>query len=173
MSRKKELKTVWIGEMAPTPLGPLWAAMSEEGLWAVEYGIPREDFEQRVLRRGQVRVVYDRERVDGALQQLSEFLEGKRRKFDLPIDWANMTDFQVRVRRAVMAIPYGDTSSYGEIAVKVGRPGGARAVGRVQATNPISFVIPCHRVIGADGSLHGYGGAGGLKTKAWLLELEK
>ena len=83
-----------------------------------------------------------------------------------------MTVFQIAVRQAVMALPYGETASYGEIAARVGNPRAARAVGAVQASNPISFVIPCHRVLGADGSLHGYGGFGGLKTKAWLLELE-
>jgi O-6-methylguanine DNA methyltransferase len=83
-----------------------------------------------------------------------------------------MTDFQIAVRKAVMALPYGSTASYGDIAAAVGNPRAARAMGGVQARNPISFVIPCHRVIGSDGSLHGYGGFGGVETKAWLLDLE-
>jgi methylated-DNA-[protein]-cysteine S-methyltransferase len=72
-----------------------------------------------------------------------------------------------------MGIHYGETSAYGEIAVAIGRPGTARAVGQANATNPIPFVIPCHRLVGADGSLRGYGGAGGIKTKRWLLEMER
>jgi O-6-methylguanine DNA methyltransferase len=70
-------------------------------------------------------------------------------------------------------IPYGQTSTYKKIAFQLKRPNASRAVGRVEATNPIPLVIPCHRVLGSDGSLHGYGGPGGIKLKAWLLELEK
>ncbi len=83
-----------------------------------------------------------------------------------------MTAFQQAVRKAVMAVGYGETASYGDIAAAVGNPRAARAVGGVQACNPISFIIPCHRIIGADGSLAGYGGFGGVETKRWLLELE-
>ena len=79
----------------------------------------------------------------------------------------------MKVRRAVMGIPYGETSTYGEIAVKIGKPGTARAVGGANAANPIPFVIPCHRLVGADGSLRGYGGVGVIRTKRWLLEMEK
>ena len=164
--------TVWIGETAPTPLGVLWIAMSENGLWASSYDISREQFIAEVLHRGSVNIVEDPEKVTAGLAQLSEFLEGKRRAFDLPIDWAGMTDFQVAVRQATMAIPFGETSTYGDVAASVGQPRAARAVGRVQATNPLTLVVPCHRVLGADGGLHGYGGSGGLKTKAWLLNLE-
>jgi len=173
MSSQQQPKTIWIGETAPTPLGPLWAAVSEKGLWAVSYDIPREQFEAAVLERGAAQIHYAPERTAAALQQLGEFLAGARKTFSLAVDWTGMTDFQIEVRRATMAIPYGEVSSYGEVAAQVGRPRAARAVGGVQASNPISFVIPCHRVLGADGSLHGYGGSGGLRTKAWLLELER
>ena len=71
-----------------------------------------------------------------------------------------------------MAIPYGETRTYGEIAAQIGTPNAPRAVGRANAANPMPLVIPCHRVIGTDGKLHGYGGAGGLKTKQWLLSME-
>jgi methylated-DNA-[protein]-cysteine S-methyltransferase len=74
--------------------------------------------------------------------------------------------------RAVHAIPYGRLSTYGEIAAQIGNPKSVRAVGRANATNPIPIVIPCHRVIGSDGKLHGYGAPGGLETKAWLLRME-
>jgi methylated-DNA-[protein]-cysteine S-methyltransferase len=164
--------TVWIGETAPTPLGVLWVAMSENGLWATSYDVSRQQFIAEVLQRGPVQIVEDNQKVAAGLTQLRQFLEGERAAFDLPIDWNGMTDFQVAVRRATMAIPFGDTSTYGDVAVSVGRPGAARAVGRVQATNPLPLVVPCHRVLGADGGLHGYGGSGGLKTKAWLLKLE-
>ena len=83
-----------------------------------------------------------------------------------------MTSFQLQVLHLTYHIPYGQTSTYKDIAIQVGKPNAARAVGRVEATNPIPLVIPCHRVLGSDGSLHGYGGPGGIKLKAWLLQLE-
>ena len=90
------------------------------------------------------------------------------------MDWSALgSDFQRSALRAVAAIPYGETRTYGEIAAQIGRPQAPRAVGRANATNPMPLVIPCHRVIGTDGKLHGYGGRGGLKTKQWLLDLEK
>ncbi len=84
-----------------------------------------------------------------------------------------MTPFQLQVLHLTTHIPYGQTSTYKDIAIQVGKPNAARAVGRVEATNPIPLVIPCHRVLGSDGSLHGYGGPGGIKLKAWLLQLEQ
>jgi methylated-DNA-[protein]-cysteine S-methyltransferase len=130
------------------------------------------EFVAEAGRRGPAKFVYDAERVAPILEQLAEFLGGKRQRFEVKVDWSGMTPFQIAVRKAVMAVPYGKTASYGDIAAAVGKPLAPRAVGGVQATNPISFIIPCHRIIGADGSLAGYGGFGGIKTKAWLLELE-
>jgi methylated-DNA-[protein]-cysteine S-methyltransferase len=101
--------------------------------------------------------------------QLNEYFAGVRRSFDLEIAPAG-TPFQQRVWRELTRIPWGETRSYRDIAVAVGRRGAARAVGMANNRNPLPIVIPCHRVIGADGSLTGY--AGGLQTKAWLLALE-
>jgi O-6-methylguanine DNA methyltransferase len=113
------------------------------------------------------------ERNPKALQPLKRALEryfrGELRSFDLPLA-PEGTPFQRRVWRALCRVPYGATVSYGELARRIGRPGASRAVGRANATNPISIVIPCHRVIGADGTLTGYGG--GLGRKQRLLELE-
>lgn len=153
-------------------LGLVWVAQSAAGLWALSYGIDEAEFRARILERGPAAPYPDEDACAEALQQVIDFLDGKRTDFDLPMDWRGMTDFQVAVRKAVMAVPYGQTASYGDIAAAVGKPLAARAVGGVQANNPVSFIIPCHRIIGADGSLHGYGGFGGLETKAWLLELE-
>ena len=172
MTTKKSLPTIWYGERPSERLGLLWAAVSERGVWSLSYGHDDADFRRHVLERGPVSLIYDERRVDPVLQQVDEFLRGRRRRFDLAIDWRGMTAFQIAVRRAVMALPYGATASYGDIAAVVGNPRAARAVGGVQAGNPISFLIPCHRVLAADGSLGGYGGFGGLETKAWLLELE-
>lgn len=173
MSQPKAVLTVYYAESASSRLAPLWAAITARGLWAASYGIDEEEFRAQILDRGRAVPVYAPEKVSSVLKQMEEFLARKRKRFDIKVDWRGMTPFQIAVRKAVMAVPYGKTASYGEIAAAVGKPQAQRAVGGVQATNPISFVIPCHRIIGSDGSLHGYGGFGGLKTKAWLLELEK
>lgn len=156
----------------PSPLGKLWAAVSDLGLWALDYGIPEYEFLAAARRRGPVNPVKDSSAVQIALQQGFEYLQGRRRTFDLPIDWTGMTPFQVDVRRAVMEVPYGKTATYGEIARQVCTIRASRAVGQANASNPILFVIPCHRIIGSDGSLTGFGGKGGTKTKARLLHME-
>ena len=102
-------------------------------------------------------------------KQLKEYFSGKRREFDLPLSFSG-TDFQKRVWGALLTIPYGETRSYGQIAAQIGNPKACRAVGMANNRNPISIICPCHRVIGADGSLVGYGG--GLKNKRLLLDLE-
>jgi methylated-DNA-[protein]-cysteine S-methyltransferase len=124
---------------------------------------------------------FDRERAAGlrkaetpliqkAAAQIKEYFEGKRRQFKLPLVMHG-TEFQLAVWRALQDIPYGETRSYKEIAVSIGRPRAVRAVGMANNRNPISIIVPCHRVIGHDGKLVGYGG--GLPLKQYLLELER
>jgi len=105
-----------------------------------------------------------------AAKQIVEFLEGKRREFDLEID-PRGTDFQLRVWKALCDIPYGETISYAELARRVGRPNAVRAVGSANGANPLSLVVPCHRVVNTGGKLGGYGG--GLDLKAKLLAMER
>ncbi len=107
---------------------------------------------------------------DSAYEQLTEYFNGKRREFDLPY-FTNGTAFQERVWRALTQIPYGQTISYKQLAATVGNEKACRAVGGANNKNPISIIIPCHRVVGARGDLVGYGG--GLDMKAVLLELER
>jgi len=183
------LEPAWIGVLESTPLGPVWVAVSERGLVAVEIG--EDDGGRRtddgwvaggrgseaivrvVRRLGFSQVIVDQERTGEARRQIAEYLQGERQVFDLPIDWSVLTHFQEQALRATYAIPYGQTTTYGEIARGLGKPRAARAIGRAEATNPMPLVIPCHRVLGADGGLHGYGAGKGLETKAWLLELER
>ncbi len=106
------------------------------------------------------------------LAHLREYFAGSRREFPLEIAWGALPPFQRVVLQAVAAIPYGETRAYGQIAAAIGRPKAARAVGRAVATNPMPIVVPCHRVVGSNGALHGYSGPGGLATKARLLALE-
>jgi methylated-DNA-[protein]-cysteine S-methyltransferase len=104
-----------------------------------------------------------------AVRQLGEYFTGSRREFDLPLRMQG-TEFQQRAWRSLMQIPYGKTRSYGEQAKSIGNPNASRAVGLANGRNPIAIVVPCHRVIGADGSLTGFGG--GLERKRWLLAHE-
>jgi methylated-DNA-[protein]-cysteine S-methyltransferase len=112
----------------------------------------------------------DQEAFSDAAEQLDAYFAGERTDFDVELDLRG-TEFQQRVWKALLTIPYGETRSYGEIAEQVGAPGAARAVGLANGRNPIAIIVPCHRVVGASGQLTGYGG--GLDRKLALLELEK
>ncbi len=163
---------LYIGQTGETRLGRFWLAASELGLVAVEWGQTRSEFEAYLTKRFKRTVEYAPGHVREAAKQLKEYLSGRRRVFTLVIDWTVLRQFQQSVLHATYEIPYGETRTYKEIAGQIGRPQAARAVGRAEATNPMPLVLPCHRVIGMDGKLHGYGMAEGLKTKAWLLKLE-
>jgi methylated-DNA-[protein]-cysteine S-methyltransferase len=104
-----------------------------------------------------------------AEKELTEYFAGKRKRFTVALDFAG-TAFQKRVWQALLEIPFGETRSYRDIAVKLGKPAATRAVGAANGRNPISIIAPCHRVVGANGALTGF--AGGLETKAKLLALE-
>jgi methylated-DNA-[protein]-cysteine S-methyltransferase len=103
------------------------------------------------------------------IQQLNEYFAGERTEFDLPLEMVG-TEFQKSVWQQLQKIPYGATTSYGTLALHLNNPTASRAIGSANGRNPISIIVPCHRVIGADGSLTGY--AGGLKRKRYLLDLE-
>ena len=105
-----------------------------------------------------------------AAAQLRDYFDGKRQHFDLPLDLSHGTAFQQSVWQALLAIPAGATTSYGQLSAGIGKPAAVRAVGAAVGRNPISVIVPCHRVLGSDGSLTGY--AGGLERKTALLELE-
>ena len=142
-----------------SPVGPLTVASSEKGLSSVHFGttVPPGGIVDESANRP-------------FLDQLSEYFQGRRTDFDLPLDF-NGTTFQIAVWRALLEIPYGQTRSYGDIARSIGKPGAARAVGMANHENPIAIVIPCHRVVGQNGSLTGY--AGGLDLKQRLLSIER
>ena len=135
--------------------------------------------EVRTCERGVVSVIFkdNKEGTDTSipphlkecLKQLDEYFKGKRKEFHLDIDWQG-TDFQKKVWMEVFKIPFGQTVSYGEIARAIGNPGSVRAVGNANGKNKIPIIVPCHRVIGSDGKLVGFGG--GLWRKEWLLRHE-
>ena len=108
--------------------------------------------------------------LEQTMKQVDEYLNGNRKEFDIPLLMVG-TDFQKRVWQVLMRVPYGATSTYGQIAEAIGNPKAVRAVGNANSVNPISIIVPCHRIIGGDGGLVGYGG--GLSIKRRLLELER
>ncbi len=163
---------LFYGQTGETVLGRLWLAVSEQGLAAIESKMTRAEFEAYLCKRFKRPIEYAPRHIKEAVEQVTEYLSGERWAFTLPIDWTVMRPFQREVLQATYEIPYGETRTYKQIAEHVGRPRSARAVGRAEATNPMPLVLPCHRVIGVDGKLHGYGMAEGLKTKEWLLKLE-
>jgi O-6-methylguanine DNA methyltransferase len=154
-----------------SPFGPLWLASTLAGLCRI--GLPgerRDDLERWLARWvGPEKPEENPEALAPAVAQLREYFSRLRREFDLPLDLRG-TEFQRRVWTELRNVPFGQTVSYGELARRIGRPEAARAVGGALGANPIPIIVPCHRVVGADGSLVGYGG--GLEIKAALLRLE-
>jgi len=149
---------LWWGRVE-SPVGPLHVAVSEAGLARIAF--PRE-------QHG--RVAID-DRVEAVRRQLGEYFAGERREFTLPLDWSVARGFRLRALEAMSRVPYGETATYAELAARAGNPRAARAAGHACATNPIPIVLPCHRIVGSDGGLHGYGG--GLHVKEQLLRLER
>jgi methylated-DNA-[protein]-cysteine S-methyltransferase len=154
------------------PFSPLWAAASAEGLLHFSFGIIEEDFLKDVRARWKNARFTHTARPHPVLQQVLEYLADTRRSFNIEIDLSGFTPFQQAVYRAVQLVPYGQTASYAQIAIQIGKPRAARAVGAANAANPLPLIIPCHRLVGAGGGLRGYGGTGGIETKAWLLAFE-
>ncbi|MBI3231409.1 MAG: methylated-DNA--[protein]-cysteine S-methyltransferase [Burkholderiales bacterium] len=147
-------------------LGEIKIASSEKGLCSVRF--PDHAHWQTEREQGwQER--RDHAILQRAVQQLDEYLAGQRQHFELPLD-AGGTPFQQRVWQALLSIPYGQTSNYGALAQQIGQPKAARPLGAANGRNPLSIIVPCHRVIGSNGDLVGY--AGGLERKRFLLALE-
>ncbi len=162
-----------ISHTYPTPLGEMRALLSERGLCLLEFSVDTRRLDRELAQVEAARGGPARPGASALTArlgaQLDEYFAGRRRDFDLPLDLVG-TPFQVAVWHALLAIPYGQTRSYAEQARRVGRPTATRAVAAANGQNKISIVVPCHRVIGSDGTLTGYGG--GLPRKQWLLALE-
>ncbi len=152
-------------DLFDSPVGRLLLAETERGLCRISY--TPDQGEDELARTFGVRML--RVPLDAVRRELDEYFEGHRTDFDLPLD-LRVAPFYEQVLHELAQVPYGLTTTYGALAAKVGHPRAARAVGTVMNRNPIPIVLPCHRVIGANGSLTGYGG--GLDVKRRLLELE-
>ncbi|HXS73166.1 MAG TPA: methylated-DNA--[protein]-cysteine S-methyltransferase [Rhodanobacteraceae bacterium] len=146
------------------PIGPLLLVADGHGL--IYIGLPRAGNAQAAPDNAQ----HAAAKLRGARHQFDEYFAGTRHAFDLPLH-PHGTPFQLEVWGALLAIPYGETTSYAEIARRIGRSNAVRAVGAANGANPLSIIVPCHRVIGSDGDLTGYGG--GLPAKRWLLAHER
>jgi methylated-DNA-[protein]-cysteine S-methyltransferase len=138
-----------------SPLAPMIIKADDEALLSLAFGSTEEKGQSPIL--------------DQVKRELDEYWDGKRTVFSVPLN-AVGTPFQQKVWQALLTIAYGETRSYGQIAAQIGNPKACRAVGMANNRNPISIIIPCHRVIGSDGRLVGYGG--GLDKKVWLLDFE-
>jgi methylated-DNA-[protein]-cysteine S-methyltransferase len=149
-----------------SPVGPIMLAATAAGLTHVQFGRST-----RIPWVGSETNEKARRHLDAAQRALEEYFAGRRTSFDDLVLAPAGTPFQMRVWKALRSIPFGRTATYGEIARKIRCPGGARAVGLANNRNPIAIIVPCHRVVGADGSLTGY--AGGLDLKTWLLRHER
>lgn len=144
--------------IVPSPVGPLTLTQEDQALTGLHFGEhPQQGAEGPTPL------------LEEAARQLEEYFAGQRKEFSLPLA-PKGTEFQLRVWQALLQIPYGETRSYGELAAMVGNPKACRAVGGANHRNPLSILIPCHRVVGTKGSLTGY--AGGLAIKEFLLKLE-
>lgn len=157
-------------DLVDTPVGTLLVAATERGLCRIAYDAEPERELDRLAHVFGVRVLRSPSPIDPARRQLDEYFDGKRQRFDLALDLALQADFNQRVLRELARVPYGEVVTYGELAARAARPRAARAVGTVMNRNPLPIVLPCHRVIGANGKLVGY--AGGLPRKEALLRLE-
>ncbi len=155
-------------DVAETPIGELLLAATDRGLCRISFDPERElEFLARSFGRRVLRVP---RRLDPVRRQLDEYFGGRRRSFELEPDLSPLADFQRLVLRELARVPFGEVTTYGALAARMGRPRAARAVGGALNRNPVPIVLPCHRVIGSTGSLVGYGG--GLERKRALLRLE-
>lgn len=147
------------------PLGPMILAATDQGLAGVWF-----DHQRHLPDTARWPQAARHPLLERAFAQLLEYFGGRRRRFELPLDLSGGTPFQQAVWQALLAIPAGATQSYAGLSERIGRPAAVRAVGAAVGRNPLSVIVPCHRVLGSDGSLTGY--AGGLERKSALLVLE-
>lgn len=155
-----------------TPVGRVLVALNQHGVVAVEIGMSERAFIDHVSSIFNEPILRSKSATSSAFEQLQEYFDGRRTAFDLPVSLIHLTPFQRRVLEATMEISFGNVSTYGEMARNLGKHRAARAVGQALARNPIPIVIPCHRVLGSDGKLHGYSGGEGIRTKKFLLQFE-
>jgi len=153
-----------------TPVGPLLVGVTDHGVCRISYDPDSEHHLEALAKQFGPRVLRSPKPIDEVRRELDEYFEGRRRHFDLAPDLRGLSDYNQKVLSELARVEYGHTTTYGTLAALTGNPRAARAVGTIMNRNPIPIVLPCHRVVGASGSLTGY--AGGLDRKEQLLRLE-
>ena len=156
-------------DLVDSPIGALLVAVTERGLCRIGFDAEPERDLDPLARLFGAKVLRAPKAVDETRRELSEYFEGARTAFDVPVD-VRFDAFRLRVMDELARVPYGEVTTYGALATRAGRPRAARAVGTVMNRNPVPIVLPCHRVVGSTGALVGYGG--GLDRKRQLLQLE-
>lgn len=164
---KRADEVIAIGTKIKTPIGVLHLAATPKGVSQLDFNVPRKIRSARGLSTVEARQA--RTHIAQAIRQIREYFTGKRKEFNLPLD-LHGTQSQQLVWKGLLEIPFGKTKSYGQLAEEIGLPRAARAVGTSCGRNPVPVIVPCHRVVGTDRTLHGYGG--GLWRKRFLLEHE-
>jgi len=167
-----QAKSLYYDVMRASPIGPIFVGVDDQGVVAIKIDVSEGEFVSGLEKKYKTVILRSPEKVAGVIEQLQEYFEGKRSSFSLSLNLKYLTHFQRKVLLAALDVPHGQITTYGEIARRLGKVRLARAVGQALARNPIPIVIPCHRVLSADGSLHGYSGGKGLETKGLLLQLE-
>jgi O-6-methylguanine DNA methyltransferase len=157
-------------DLVDSPIGALFIAATDRGLCRISYDAEPEREVESLAKAFGLRVLRSTRPIDAARHQLDEYFDGKRHRFELDVDLAPQADFNRLVLHELARVPYGEVVTYGQLAARAARPRAARAVGMVMNRNPLPIVLPCHRVVGANGKLVGY--AGGLDRKETLLRLE-
>jgi len=170
-AKREGLVRVGYGIM-DSPLGPLWIAVGPRGVVNIHYGVTPDPRElARITRAYGPGVLPDRRSCDRVLTELDQYFAGRRKRFDVEVDLAPLTPFQQRILMATARVPYGELTTYKVVARQAGNEQASRAAGAALGANPIPIVVPCHRIVAADGTLGGY--AGGLVAKRRLLALER
>ena len=168
MTTTQSKSAIW--STIKSPIGPITVRVSGGSIVRLDMDKGRHVPDLPPERADGITDLTDRRVLNDAMDQLTEWFAGTRTMFDLPLDLGG-TKFQQSVWKQLCLIPYGETISYGELARRLGKPTAYRAVGLANGRNPVSIIVPCHRVIATDGTLGGYGG--GLDRKTWLLEHER
>jgi len=170
--RAEEAEVVYYDHVPGSPIGAFFVGVSERGVVALSFAESEDRFRDWLQHRVRAIVVREPSKLREVVSQVLDYLEGRRKNFAFEYDLRSLTPFQRNVLTTVQEVPRGEYLTYGELARRIGKPGAARAVGQALGSNPIPVLIPCHRVLASDGSLGGYSGRGGVRTKEALLRLE-
>jgi methylated-DNA-[protein]-cysteine S-methyltransferase len=163
---------LWFDLIPQTPIGAVYVAANEQGVVSVDFGVSEGQFLSELEKRFGAIPARSPERLAPYTARIAQYLDGGSPQLNVPFDISTRTPFQQAVLRAALQIPRGQVLTYQQVAEKIGKPKAARAVGGALGANPVPLVIPCHRVVAANGKLGGYSGGGGVETKRRLLALE-